>query len=125
MTWTTRPRSDRAGLAAIEAGAGARSRFSDQVLKDAGAEIVANGSDAVGKADVLLTVRRPSLETVKALKDIAEGEGDLTRRLEVATQEETLDLLTTLGQLQRERLQDLGAAARTTVARDFPLTRFV
>ncbi len=52
----------------VEAGAGARSRFSDQVLKDAGAEIVANGSDAVGKADVLLTVRRPSLATVKALK---------------------------------------------------------
>ena len=52
----------------VEAGAGARSRFSDELLKDAGAEIVSSASEAVGKADVLLTVRRPSLETVKALK---------------------------------------------------------
>lgn len=52
----------------VEAGAGARSRFSDELLKDAGAEIVSSASEAVGKADVLLTVRRPSLETVKVLK---------------------------------------------------------
>jgi NAD(P) transhydrogenase subunit alpha len=52
----------------VQSGAGERSRFSDQVLKDAGAEIAASASEAAGKADILLAVRRPSMETVKALK---------------------------------------------------------
>jgi len=52
----------------VQSGAGERSRFSDQVLKDAGAEIAASASEAAGKADILLAVRRPSMETMKALK---------------------------------------------------------
>ena len=52
----------------VQSGAGERSRFSDQVLKDNGAEIAASASEAAGKADILLAVRRPSMETMKALK---------------------------------------------------------
>jgi NAD(P) transhydrogenase subunit alpha len=52
----------------VQSGAGERSRFSDQLLKDAGAEIVPSASEAAGKADILLTVRRPSMETAQALK---------------------------------------------------------
>jgi NAD(P) transhydrogenase subunit alpha len=52
----------------VEKGAGARSRFSDQAYKDAGAEIAESAEAAVRQADVLLTVRRPPLETVKTLK---------------------------------------------------------
>jgi proton-translocating NAD(P)+ transhydrogenase subunit alpha len=53
---------------AIEAGAGARSRFSDADLQAAGAEIAANGADALRDADVLLSVARPSDDAVKSLK---------------------------------------------------------
>ncbi len=52
----------------VQSGAGERSRFSDQMLKDNGADIAASASEAAGKADVLLAVRRPSMETIKALK---------------------------------------------------------
>lgn len=51
----------------VEAGAGLRSRFSDEALKAAGAEIVSHG-DALNGADVLLKVRRPSADEIKALK---------------------------------------------------------
>ena len=51
----------------VQAGAGLRSRFSDEALKAAGAEIVSHG-DALSGADILLKVRRPSTEEVKALK---------------------------------------------------------
>ena len=50
----------------VESGAGARSRFSDDALKAAGAEIVSH-ADALQGANVLLKVRRPSVEEVKAL----------------------------------------------------------
>ena len=52
----------------VVAGAGARSRFSDEALKAQGAEIVASAADALSDADILLKVRRPSADEVKALK---------------------------------------------------------
>jgi NAD(P) transhydrogenase subunit alpha len=52
----------------VETGAGKRSRFSDEALKAQGAEIVASAADALRDADILLKVRRPSTEEVKALK---------------------------------------------------------
>ena len=51
----------------VEQGAGLRSRFSDDAYKAAGAEIVSR-ADALASADVLLAVRRPSADDVKALK---------------------------------------------------------
>ena len=51
----------------VEAGAGLRSRFSDDALKAAGAEIVSH-ADALNGADILLKVRRPSSDEIKALK---------------------------------------------------------
>jgi NAD(P) transhydrogenase subunit alpha len=51
----------------IESGAGSRSRFSDDAYRAAGADIVTR-QEALYGADVLLTVRRPSIEEVAALK---------------------------------------------------------
>ena len=53
---------------AVEAGAGARSRYSDEDLKAAGAEIAGSAADAVRDADILLTVARPANENLSALK---------------------------------------------------------
>jgi len=53
---------------AVEAGAGARSRFSDEALQAAGAEIAATSADALRDADILLSVARPSDEAVESLK---------------------------------------------------------
>ena len=52
----------------VETGAGKRSRFSDETLKAQGAEIAASAADALRDADILLKVRRPSADEVKALK---------------------------------------------------------
>lgn len=52
----------------VQSGAGARSRFSDEALRSAGAEIVASAAEALRHADILLKVRRPSAEEVRALK---------------------------------------------------------
>jgi NAD(P) transhydrogenase subunit alpha len=52
----------------VEAGAGARSRFGDDALAAQGARIVASAAQALSGADVLLKVRRPTAEEVKALK---------------------------------------------------------
>ena len=52
----------------VRSGAGLRSHFSDEDYKSAGADIVATDSDAVKAADVVLTVRRPPLALVKAIK---------------------------------------------------------
>ena len=52
----------------IEKGAGSASRFSDELLAAQGATISATASDALGGADVLLKVRRPSVDELKALK---------------------------------------------------------
>jgi H+-translocating NAD(P) transhydrogenase subunit alpha len=51
----------------IEAGAGGRSRFSDDAYKAAGADVVTH-DDALSGADILLKVRRPSDAEIKALK---------------------------------------------------------
>ncbi len=51
----------------IETGAGLKSRFSDDAYTAAGAQISASAAAAVAGADMLLHVRRPSLEQVKAL----------------------------------------------------------
>jgi H+-translocating NAD(P) transhydrogenase subunit alpha len=52
----------------VEAGAGSRSRFADDALKAAGAIVAANAADALSGADILLKVRRPSPDEVRALK---------------------------------------------------------
>lgn len=52
---------------AVEAGAGAKSFLSDDDFKSAGAEIVKAG-EALGDADIVLSVRRPDAKSLKALK---------------------------------------------------------
>src|SRR5690606_6828439 len=52
----------------IESGAGLRSRFSDDLYEAQGAHIARTREDALSGADILLKVRRPSLDEVKALK---------------------------------------------------------
>ena len=52
----------------IRAGAGLRSHFSDEEYQVAGASIAATDADAVSGADIVLTVRRPSLALVKSTK---------------------------------------------------------
>jgi NAD(P) transhydrogenase subunit alpha len=51
----------------VQSGAGARSRFSDDALRTAGAQIGA-AAETISGADFLLRVRRPSPEELKALK---------------------------------------------------------
>ena len=50
----------------VESGAGARSRFSDDAYRAAGADVVDHNA-ALSGADILLKVRRPSAEEAKAL----------------------------------------------------------
>jgi proton-translocating NAD(P)+ transhydrogenase subunit alpha len=52
----------------IRSGAGLRSHFSDEEFRAAGAEIVATDEGAVKAADIVLMVRRPSLELVNFMK---------------------------------------------------------
>ncbi len=52
----------------IASGAGRRSRFSDDAFTGAGAAVVPTSGEALDGADILLKVRRPLLEEVKALK---------------------------------------------------------
>ena len=51
----------------VESGAGLRSRFSDEAYRAAGAETVAR-AEALAGADILLKVRRPSIDELTALK---------------------------------------------------------
>lgn len=53
----------------IEAGAGARSFFSDEAYRKAGAEVVQDRAAALSGADILLSVRRPAPDDVAKLKD--------------------------------------------------------
>ncbi|RAH98751.1 NAD(P)(+) transhydrogenase (Re/Si-specific) subunit alpha [Acuticoccus sediminis] len=53
---------------AIESGAGAQSRVPDEAYRAAGATIAPTAEAAVGGADVILTVRRPSPSVVAAAK---------------------------------------------------------
>ncbi len=52
----------------VKSGAGARSHVSDDDYKAAGAKIAKTDEEAVRDADVVLTVRRPSLALAKAMK---------------------------------------------------------
>jgi NAD(P) transhydrogenase subunit alpha len=52
----------------VAAGAGLRSRFADAAYQAQGATIAPNAKEALAGADILLKVRRPSVEEVKALK---------------------------------------------------------
>src|SRR5262245_41552329 len=52
----------------VEAGAGLRSRFADETLKAAGATVAGNAAQTLAGADILLKVRRPAPEEVRALK---------------------------------------------------------
>ena len=52
----------------VESGAGLRSRFLDADYTSAGASIAGSAAEALGQADVLLKVRRPSPVEVGALK---------------------------------------------------------
>ncbi|MGD9668113.1 MAG: Re/Si-specific NAD(P)(+) transhydrogenase subunit alpha [Hyphomicrobiaceae bacterium] len=52
----------------IESGAGAKSRFTDEMYKAQGAEIASSAGAALSGADILLRVRRPSPEDVSQLK---------------------------------------------------------
>ncbi len=52
----------------VESGAGRRSRFSDEELKEQGAVIAANAGEALSGADVLLKVGRPEVEELQKLK---------------------------------------------------------
>ncbi len=51
----------------IEQGAGLRSRYSDEAYRAVGAEI-ASRAEVLSGADILLSVRRPSAEDIRALK---------------------------------------------------------
>jgi H+-translocating NAD(P) transhydrogenase subunit alpha len=52
----------------IEAGAGARSFFPDRLYSEAGADIAASAAEALGQADIVLKVGRPSPAELEALK---------------------------------------------------------
>ncbi len=52
----------------VQSGAGLRSRFSDAQYEAQGAQIASSAADALAGADVLMKVRRPTLDEVKALK---------------------------------------------------------
>jgi H+-translocating NAD(P) transhydrogenase subunit alpha len=52
----------------VQSGAGARSRFSDAQLQGQGAAIAASAAETLNGADILLTVRRPSPDAIKALR---------------------------------------------------------
>jgi NAD(P) transhydrogenase subunit alpha len=52
----------------VQAGSGKGSNFSDDALKAQGAEIVPDAASALSGADILLKVRRPTTEEIKALK---------------------------------------------------------
>ncbi len=52
----------------VQSGAGNRSRFSDEVLRAAGADIVGSAADAISGADIVLKVRRPSAAEFAACK---------------------------------------------------------
>ncbi|MEQ1615300.1 MAG: Re/Si-specific NAD(P)(+) transhydrogenase subunit alpha [Hyphomicrobiaceae bacterium] len=51
----------------VQAGAGSRSRFADALYQAAGATIAGSAADAATGADILLKVRRPSVEEAKSL----------------------------------------------------------
>ena len=77
----------------IRSGAGDRSHFSDQDYAAAGAKIANSDAEAVGNADIVLTVRRPDPAIVKAMKNGAV----LIGMLDPFSEAEGLDALATSG----------------------------
>jgi len=55
------------GRVRVQSGAGWRSHFSDDALKAQGADITGTAAEALAGADILLKVRRPTLEEMKSL----------------------------------------------------------
>ncbi len=55
----------------VQAGAGTQSFISDAEYEDAGAFIAPDGPKTVAEADVVLTVRRPDVSLVEAMKECA------------------------------------------------------
>ncbi len=53
---------------AVQSGAGAQARVTDEAFAAAGATVVPTAAEAVQGADILLTVRRPPAEALAALK---------------------------------------------------------
>jgi NAD(P) transhydrogenase subunit alpha len=51
----------------VETGAGDRARFSDQVYRDAGAELARSSADAANGADLILKVQRPTAREIALL----------------------------------------------------------
>ena len=55
-------------VVAVESGAGAGCHFSDEQYRDAGAEVVTKRTKELGKADIVLRVRRPPDDEIAAMK---------------------------------------------------------
>ncbi|MGD9502890.1 MAG: Re/Si-specific NAD(P)(+) transhydrogenase subunit alpha [Methyloceanibacter sp.] len=77
----------------VRAGAGLRSHFTDEEYKGAGAKIANSDAEAVGNADIVLTVRRPSAAVAKAMKKGAAVIG----MLDPFSEPESLDALAKTG----------------------------
>ena len=55
-------------VVAVESGAGAGCHFSDDQYREAGAEVVTDRTQDLGKADIILRVRRPPDDEISAMK---------------------------------------------------------
>ncbi len=55
-------------VVAVESGAGAGCHFSDDQYREAGAEVVTDRTQELGKADIILRVRRPPDDEISAMK---------------------------------------------------------
>ena len=77
----------------VREGAGLRSHFSDEDYAEAGAIIAKTDADAVSDADVVFTVRRPSLSVAKVMKKGA----SLVGMLDPFSDAEGLDALAKTG----------------------------
>jgi NAD(P) transhydrogenase subunit alpha len=65
---TVRKLSNYGCAVKVQAGAGKRSHFSDEAYKAAGATITPNAAETLSGADILLKVRRPSVDEAKSVK---------------------------------------------------------
>ncbi len=96
----------------VEASAGARSRFSDEAYAAAGARVV-DRSAALSGADILIKVRRPSADEVKALKPgaiVAAGldpHGDRTELEALATSGASLFAMELMPRTTRAQSMDV------------------
>ncbi len=63
-----RYRRKEGAVVAVESGAGAGCHFSDDQYREAGAEVVTDRTQELGKADVILRVRRPPDDEVPRMK---------------------------------------------------------